>query len=222
MFYRIVWEQLSFVKSLKILDFGSGFGITASHMAADNHVVAIEPDRCMCDMRIKENDYIQINGDIEKLKEFNDENFDLIFCHNVFEYVENKDAHMRAFTRLLKSGGKLSLIKHNHFGRIMQRIAHDNDLKTAMGLLNGEPAYAQNFGEIRYYDLSDIINWQQAYKYRQAENYGIRTFFALNSDDIIKSDENWLDSMFELEIKASRIAEFRNIAFFNHLILQKM
>ena len=40
---KIVWEQLGPLTSLRILDFGSGQGVTASHFARDNRIVAVEP-----------------------------------------------------------------------------------------------------------------------------------------------------------------------------------
>lgn len=47
LYYRMVWEQLSAEISLtdkKILDFGSGFGWNANHLADRNSVIAIEPN----------------------------------------------------------------------------------------------------------------------------------------------------------------------------------
>ena len=41
---RMVWEQLGDIRGKKILDFGSGIGVTANHLAEHNHVTAIEPD----------------------------------------------------------------------------------------------------------------------------------------------------------------------------------
>ena len=40
---RMVWLQLGDIKNKKILDFGSGIGITANYLAANNDVLAIEP-----------------------------------------------------------------------------------------------------------------------------------------------------------------------------------
>ena len=77
---QITWNQLSFIHNKKILDFGSGMGITASHFARDNEVVAIEPDNKMLSERITDNDYTQIHGDMQALKEFEDESFDVILC----------------------------------------------------------------------------------------------------------------------------------------------
>ncbi len=44
---RMTWSQLSFVKNKKILDFGSGNGVTAAYFAKNNEVIAVEPDESM-------------------------------------------------------------------------------------------------------------------------------------------------------------------------------
>lgn len=99
---QITWNQLSFIHNKKILDFGSGMGITASHFARDNEVVAIEPDNKMLSERITDNDYTQIHGDMQALKEFEDESFDVILCHNVFEYALQREDIAKEFARILK------------------------------------------------------------------------------------------------------------------------
>lgn len=42
LFYDCLFQQLEEKSQMKILDFGSGFGITASHYAEKNEVIAIE------------------------------------------------------------------------------------------------------------------------------------------------------------------------------------
>jgi len=97
LFYKVIWEQLSQMTNLKILDFGSGLGITANHLAKNNEVVAIEPNVDMVGMRVCENKYQQIIGDIEQLRKQQDNSFDIILCHNVFEYAEERKDIFREF-----------------------------------------------------------------------------------------------------------------------------
>ncbi|WP_454053126.1 class I SAM-dependent methyltransferase [Clostridium sp. Marseille-Q7071] len=122
LYYRLVWEQLSQVTNCKVLDFGSGLGITANYLAKNNDVVAIEPDANMIDMRICDNDYEQIIGNIEQLKEQDDNSFDVVICHNVFEYAKERKEIFREFCRVLKPNRIISIVKHNHVGRIMQKL----------------------------------------------------------------------------------------------------
>ena len=66
------------------------------------------------------NEYRQVIGDIDALKEFEDNSFDIIICHYVLEYIDNKDVVVRELERVLKPKGFISLVKHNRNGRIMQ------------------------------------------------------------------------------------------------------
>ena len=53
---RMVLEQLGSVQGIKILDFGSGIGVTAGYFAEDNEVIAVEPSEEMLalEMRVAE------------------------------------------------------------------------------------------------------------------------------------------------------------------------
>ena len=46
LFYHMIWHNLN-CENKKILDFGSGFGITANYLAEKNEVTAIEPNEEM-------------------------------------------------------------------------------------------------------------------------------------------------------------------------------
>ena len=85
LFYLCTWKQLPELKGKKILDFGSGFGITAEHLSKDNEVIAVEPSEDMIKIGNKGNaTFKQIIGGLEDLKQFADGTFDCIICHNVF------------------------------------------------------------------------------------------------------------------------------------------
>lgn len=55
MFYRLVWNNLQF-KGKKILDFGSGFGVSSNHLAESNDVTAVEPNEEMLKHRLLKKD----------------------------------------------------------------------------------------------------------------------------------------------------------------------
>ena len=104
MFYRLAWHGLEF-KNKKILDFGSGLGVTSNHLAKSNDVTAVEPNSELIEHGRSENNYKQLLGGIEKLKEMPENSFDVIVCHNVLEYIENRAEVFEEFYRLLKIGG---------------------------------------------------------------------------------------------------------------------
>ena len=127
LFKKIVWKQLGDMEGKKILDFGSGEGITANHFAEKNDVTAIEPSKEMLSNAWKDYEYTQIVGDVNALSAFKNETFDMIICHNVLEYIDDKAAVVKALARVLKKDGIISIVKHNRAGRVMQMAVLLND-----------------------------------------------------------------------------------------------
>ena len=222
LFYRLIWEQLSQITNSKILDFGSGLGITANHLAKNNDVTAIERNIVMVEERVCQNSYQQIVGDIKQLKQQKDNLFDVVICHNVLEYAEDRKEIFREFYRVLKPNGIISIIKHNHNGRIMQKAVFENNLDEAILLLDGDATSAAYFGQINYYDINEIKEWSADTDISIEKVLGIRTFYALHSNNEIRFDPMWQENMFELEMKVCEIKDYINISFYNHLLIKKL
>ncbi|MCR5608025.1 MAG: methyltransferase domain-containing protein [Lachnospiraceae bacterium] len=216
---RILWEQIGELKGKKILDFGSGQGITADYFAKNNEVIAIEPSEEMIENAWRDNDYVQVTGNITAVKEYGNEEFDVIFCHNVLEYIDDKQLVLKELSRVLKKNGTLSIVKHNRIGRIMQMAVLLNDIDKANAMLDGKNFAASKYGEIKYYDDDCIIKWCP--ELRIKECLGIRTFWDLQQNQDMHGDENWQMNMKELEQRCSSIEEFKSVAFFHHLLLGK-
>lgn len=220
LFKKIVWAQLGDIEEKKILDFGSGEGITANHFAKNNEVVAIEPSEKMLAAAWKDYEYTQITGDVNALASFENDTFDVVICHNVLEYIDDKAAVIKALTRVLKKDGILSIAKHNRAGRVMQMAVLLDDFEKANALLDGENSSASKFGAIRYYEDDNVTEW--VHELRISEVYGIRTFWDLQQNQEKHGDEDWQEKMMQLEMRVSQIPEYRDIAFFHHLIIKKI
>jgi len=218
LFYRLVWHNLEF-KDKKILDFGSGFGVTANHLAKSNVVMAVEPNSEILEHRICDNRYEQIVGSIDRLKGMDDGSFDVIICHNVLEYIENRADLIAEFHRLLKNGGILSIVKHNKNGKIMHKAVFENNIDEAMALLNGENAMSLNFGTINEYEIEDLKDCI-ADRFVLDKVYGIRTFFGIQPNSF-KVEPDWEEKMFILECAVEGDTAYSNVAFFQHLFLKK-
>lgn len=216
---RIAWQQLGELKEMKILDFGSGEGITANYLARENEVIAVEPSEDMLHNAWKDYEYQQIVGDISALAAFPDHTFDFIVCHNVLEYIEDKSTVIKELYRVLKKGGKMSIIKHNRAGRVMQMAVLLDDQEKANQLLDGENSTASKFGTIRYYEDHNVAEWQSGLEI--VDCYGIRTFWDLQQNQEKHATEEWQEKMMQLETRVAQMEEYRNIAFFHHLIFQK-
>ena len=221
--YKLKWAQLADIialKNLKILDFGSGFGLTANYLAKDNEVVAIEPREDCIEERIRENNYTQIQGKLEKLKDFKDESFDVIICHNVLEFAAENDERsviVKEFSRLLNNGGILSIIKNNGAGRIMSKVIPEYKIDDAMDLLEG--GHMSNvFGRVDLYNPEDLVKWGG--NLRIEKILGVRTFYGLQHDDI-KHEPDWIDKMFIIEMKVADMEPYKSISLFHHVLLKK-
>ena len=121
---------------------------------------------------------------------------------------------LKEFARVLKNDGILSIIKHNKYGRIFDKIVFDNNLDEALALLDGETSSSKNFGTIDYYDVKDLTEYFEIEKI-----LGVRTFFGLPPNEI-KFDEEWQEKIFQIEMKAADIEVYKNAAFFHHVILR--
>ena len=220
-FYDVIFNQLKFVndKRLKILDFGAGFCITAKHYAKNHDVTALEPNEEMYKLRFESNDYTLITQGLEYLKTIEDNTYDVIFCHNVLEYVENKDEILTELKRVLKPGGHLSIIKHNLYGRIYGCAVLTDNPKAALDLLDQKPEDSM-FGNRDVY-TNEYLTEFFGDKMTLSEFYGIRAFYGLSANNEIKYTDEWYNSMLELETRVGNIEDFKKVSFFNHLIFEK-
>lgn len=216
---RAVWKQLGDVQGKKILDFGSGIGVTANYLAEHNDVTAIEPDEESVKERWTDNQYKQIVGSTEELCQFADETFDMIICYNVLEYAEDRADIVRELARVLKPGGKISVVKHNRSGRVMQMVVLLNDFEHAHSLLDGNDGMTSKYGAIRYYEDVDIEKWCPELVITKI--LGMRTFWDMQQNQEIHKAADWQDKMVEIEMRVSDMDGYKDIAFFHHLMIEK-
>lgn len=209
---RIVWRQLGDIYDKKIFDFGSGIGVTANYLTEHNDVPAIEPDEDSVLERWADNQYTQIIGSTDELHKFADETFDMIICHNVLEYAEDRVDIVKEFARVLKHNGKISVMKHNRAGRVMQMVVLLNDFEHAHSLLDG-------YGAIHYYEDADIEKWCPELVI--TKTMGMRTFWDMQQNQEIHKDADWQDKMVEIEMRVSDMDGYKDIAFFHHIMLEK-
>ena len=219
MMKKLIWQQLGEIKGKRILDFGSGLGITANKYASDNQVIAVEPDAESVDARWRTNVYVQIHGGVEELIQFEKESFDIIFCHNVLEYAMEREEILKEFYRLLKPDGRLSIVKHNRFGRVMLETVLLNHFENAKELLAGKDVITCPYGTIHYYEDCDIMKWCS--KFYISKMYGIRNFWDLQQKQEKQEEKEWQEEMLQMEMCVSEMKEFYAVASFHHLILRK-
>lgn len=224
MLYDLAWGQLALPapSGLRVLDFGSGFGTSASHYAQAHRVTAMEPTADMLDRRVEGPPYKQIVGGPEALGALGADSFDVALCHNVLEYVADPAFIVRALCRVVKPGGLLSIIKHHLPGKVLHNAVFAADIEKALSLIHGQRALQDGmFGTQRVYEQTDLLAWAGEGSVSLLHTYGIRMFFGLSQLQEIKFDPAWYERMLALERAVQEQEPYRSIAYFHHIILRK-
>lgn len=126
---------------------------------------------------------------------------------------------VKQFARVLKTDGKISIVKHNRAGRVMQMVVLLNDFKHAYSLLDGNDGMASKYGAIHYYEDTDIEKWCPELVI--TKTLGIRTFWDMQQNQEIHKDADWQDKMVEIEMRVSDMNGYKDIAFFHHLMFEE-
>ena len=216
--YVITFAQLEHIKGKKILDFGSGFGLVSQFLAQNNEVVAIEPQEEML-FAYSNHRYEKILGSLEQVEKFESESFDIVLCHNVLEYIDEncRVNYLSELKRVLKRDGKLSIIKHNQVGKIMQAVVFSNDVDQALDLLNGNEFKSVSFSQGTTYTIDELLEMSKM----KLENYqAIRTFYSLQMNEV-KTKDNWLEKMTEMELAVCNLYPYKDMSFLQHVWLVK-
>lgn len=214
--YQIVFSQLEEMTDKTILDFGAGLGMTSDFLSQKNYVLAIEPNPELLEPE-KQTTYQKILGSLEALQSLEPNSVDVIICHNVMEYIEpeKRQAYFYQFKRVLKPQGLLSIIKHNHVGKLMQAVVLENDASKALQLLKGEEFESVSFAQGWTYSIEDLL----ALSGMRLEKYqGLRTFYSLQANNL-KTSEDWLEQMTKIELAVCDLKPYKDISFLQHVWL---
>ena len=216
--YEITFAQLVHLKNKKILDFGSGLGLVSQFLSENNEVVAIEPEKEML-FAYPNHTYEKILGSLEQVKKFEAESFDIVLCHNVLEYIEenNRENYLSELKRVLKQDGKLSIIKHNQVGKIMQAVVFSNDVDQALDLLKGNEFRSVSFNAGTTYTIDKLLEMS---KMKLVKYQAIRTFYSLQTNEV-KTQDKWLEKMTEMELAVCDLYPYKDISFLQHVWLIK-
>lgn len=216
--YDITFAQLKQIKNKVILDFGAGLCLTSKFLSKHNHVTAIEPNPDLL-QRDSNEGFQKILGGYNKLKDLPEQSFDIIVCHNVLEYipVSEHQKYLFEFERLLKPNGKLSLIKHNQVGKVLQSVVFANDTETALKQLTSNDFSSPSFTHGHTYTIDELLEKTTLI----LENYlAIRTFYSLQPNHF-KNEEDWLSKLLEIELAVADLTPYKDISFLQHLWLSK-
>ena len=91
----------------------------------------------------------------------------------------------------------------------------------ALRLLDSGDNADTMFGSRDTYSSEYLLTQCKQMGLSMEKRLGIRTFFALSSNNDVKFSKEWYDNMLELEMKTCHLDLYKDIAFFHHLIFRK-
>jgi len=208
---------------LAILDAGGGCGPFSLPMAKNGHSLVLcdvsEKMLAIAQQQIAQQNiehYVRlVHGPIQLL-DLPDESMDLILCHAVLEWVEFPEIILAKLAKMLKPSGILSLTFYNKNGMIFKNLLRTNykkiikeDYIGSRGSLT--PTWPRLIEEVRAL-LEPLPLALKAHS-------GMRVFHDYILDT--NSRDNDPQLAIQLELSLSRQSPFRELARYQHFILQK-
>lgn len=131
-------------RPLRILDVGGGNGFNAIYFARLGHAVALfdyspamlAEARQAADREGVEGQITFIQADVNTIQEvLGGEQFDLILCHLMIEFVTDPVKSLHAICQHLAPGGLLSVLDANRYSEVYRKAFQANDLAAALELV---------------------------------------------------------------------------------------
>lgn len=198
-------------RPLRVLDAGGGNGLDALTLARMNHQVDLVDisQQMLNDARAN----AALAGVTDRLnthaldlfglgKNFAENEFDIILCHNVIQFVDEARTLLETLLRLLKPGGFLSLVSTNQYSLPYQAAFLDQDLDQAYALLDEQDQYNSIFDiKVQEYRPDEIIEWLQEMAAVVDRHYGIRCLYNYWGTNELKENSAVYQKLKKLEME---------------------
>ncbi|MEO7913596.1 MAG: methyltransferase domain-containing protein [Roseiflexaceae bacterium] len=214
-----------------ILDAGGGNGFDSLSFAVDGYEVALvdyaqemlrDAEHKAQEAHVQDRVHTYL-ADLTQLSTlFADESFDVIFCHNVLQHVDNASALLAALTAVLKPGGLLSLISVNRYSIPYHAAFMRNSLSAAYEKLDERTEIAALFGTLTHeYSAEEAAEMLTKQGYDLQAHYGIRCMCDYWGDNTKKSDPEIFAQIEQLEFALASRHPYKHLARYFHLIARK-
>ena len=218
--------------SLCVLDAGGGNGLEAIHLASQGHTVALldfssemlaearrsaEASRVAGRMAFYQADLAAIPT------LFPEARFDLVLCHNVFQYVGDLGAAAGAVCHPLRPGGLISVVSLNRYSEPYRQALMQLDLDAAYASLDAETIIIPTFDlAARLYVAEDLYQPLEQAGCSVIGRYGVRCVNDYIFDNDLKSDPAFFARLERLELALTDRYPYYLLARFFQLIARKM
>lgn len=214
----------------RILDVGGGNGVESLPLAqAGHHVTIVDYSTAMLDDARQTAHMLGVadrvnlvHGSLDTLlTDVPSHSFDVVFCHNVLQYVDAPSEYVTTIAQCLVPNGLLSIINPNPAAEALRLACQQSDLAGAAEALNATAHFAPTFGvAVHRYSEREVKEWLRSAGLSVVAQYGIRCVCDFLADKARKYDETFYTQLLSLELAMGTMEPYRSIARFMHLIAQ--
>lgn len=150
------------------------------------------------------------------------EEFDIILCHNLLQYVEDITAVLHNIYQTLRPGGIFSFMITNPFTETLAFALRDYDLAAAQANLNQSTKYVEPFDTtIQRYTDDELMIMLAESGFTLLEQYGVRCICDFIADNERKYEPAFYEQLERLELAVSDKHPYKLLARFYQFICQK-
>jgi S-adenosylmethionine-dependent methyltransferase len=215
---------------LTILDAGGGngyacipFARTGCRVVVADYSEAMLSDgrKLMSDLGLEECFSFVLARLEELASAIDDQEFDVVMCHNVLQYVENVPVVLRSILRPLKPGGIVSIISLNRYSIAYHQAFLRGDLRAAKASIGATETKTMFGSTARALAVDDMVKMLEAEGCAVQADYGVRCMIDYWGDNALKSDPHALAQLEELELALSGAHPYKLLARFFQVIAKK-
>ena len=224
----IVWDDLlEFVpalqakKQLRILDAGAGFGQLAQRLARAGHELVL------CDLsqamlaqaekifstEVPKAKVEFVHSSIQDYCKESTQQFDLVLCHAVLEWVVDPEALLRQMIKQVKPDGYFSLMFYNKHAAVLRNLLRGNFFKVKSGAYHGDP---NSLTPNQPLMPDDVYQWLSEDGVDILLRSGVRVVYDYLSKEL--RQQRSLDDIIEMEKMHSRHEPYCSMGRYIHVI----
>ena len=150
-----------------------------------------------------------------------DQDFDLVLCHNVLQYVESSPVVLRSILRPLKSQGTISITCLNRYSIAYHQAFLRGDLQAAKAAIGATETNTIFESTARALAVDEAVEMLEGQGCIVQADYGLRCMFDYWGDNERKAEPDTLAQLEELELALSAEYPYKLLARFFQVIAQK-
>jgi S-adenosylmethionine-dependent methyltransferase len=216
---------------LHILDAGGGNGFDSIPLAEQGHSVHIvdystgmlaEASHHAAMLKAQERVSLRC-ADVRNIPDlFPDQQFDLVLCHNVLQYVDDVAALLKSLIVLLKTGGLISVVSINRYSIPYHTAFLHGNLTDALAQLDARSMKGSIFDTtLINYCADEVSDMLKSIGCVVEQDYGIRCICDYWGDNERKSDPTVFEQIERLELALTDKHPYKLLARYFQVIASK-